>query len=108
MKLSELEARFVRIVEGGFRDVDSIAEAQGVSFLCPGCFVKNNGTIGTHAIICWSRSRGVPDSQVPGPGRWSLNGTGLADLTLLGDGGNNSVKTPCAHFYVTNGETVPA
>ena len=66
-------------------DVDGIADAQGVKFLCPKCFAENGGAAGTHIVICWSRSRGVPDDVGPGPGRWKLSGTSLADLTLDAD-----------------------
>lgn len=95
--LATLEAKFIKVVEPGRirREVVDIAEAQGVQFLCPKCFAKNGGPVGTHSIVCWSRSRGVADDETPGPGRWSLNGTGLADLTLNGDapggGGARSV-----------------
>lgn len=65
--------------------VETIQEAQGVEFLCPKCFAENKGPIGTHAVICWSRSRGVPEHVKPGPGRWSLHGTGIVDLTLNAD-----------------------
>lgn len=93
-------------------EVDTIQEAQGVRFLCPVCFETNNGPVGTHGVICWSRSRGIPDGVQPGPGRWLLVGTGLADLTLNGDGGSRSVALTgdggCkAHFHVTNGEVHP-
>lgn len=87
--------------------VDSIEQAQGVEFLCPKCFAENNGRVGTHRVICWSRSRGIADEVKPGPGRWTLEGTGLHDLTLNGDGGSRSVLLlgGCAwHGFVTNGD----
>lgn len=94
-----------------YHEVDRIEDAHGVQFLCPKCFSKNGGPKGTHLVLCWSRSRGVPDSAVPGPGRWKLDGPGLHDLTLNGDakgsGGARSVllKGGCAwHGHVTNGE----
>jgi len=77
-----------------------------VEFLCPKCFVANRGRAGTHAVICWSRSRGIADDVTPGPGRWSLRGTGFHDLTLDGDGGSRSVLLSggCGwHGYVTDG-----
>ncbi len=87
----------------------ALAEASGVKFLCPKCFAANNGPVGTHAVICWSRSRGVPDDATPGPGRWRLDGTGLHDLTLNADlpSGARSVLLigGCGwHGFVTNGE----
>lgn len=94
--------------------VDSIDEAQGVIFLCPKCYSDNEGSVGTHAVICWSRSRGVPEHAVPGPGRWKLVGTSLGDLTLDGDapggGGARSVLLSgpgCGwHGFVTNGDVI--
>ncbi len=109
--------------EGGshieFRDqisyhhVDSLAEAQGIVFLCPTCFKTNGGSMGTHSVLCWSSSRGTPANATPLPGRWNLAGTGYEDLTLNSEtGGNRSVLLTgpgCgAHFYVTNGEVTPA
>ena len=89
---------------------DNIDEAQGVQFLCPKCFQKNNGPIGTHSVICWSRSKGVPEHAEPGPGRWRLEGTCLADLTLGIDDGCKSCSVKLTgdgcgwHGHVTNGE----
>ena len=116
MKITELEATFVR---HEYRDddsgrrawviyVDTIEEAQGVQFLCPLCWIKNNGRIGTHRIRCWSRLRGVPDDVVPKPGRWKLEGTGLDDLTLNGESGKSRsvllTGDGCKwHGYITNG-----
>lgn len=134
MKLTELEPEFlVRVVLHGvhvtlvndpahpdtgthdaivdqdiFRRVDSIAEAQGVMFKCPKCFVTNGGIVGTHMVICWSRSRGVPDDATPGPGRWTLLGSGFADLTLGEEPGQTRsvlLLGGCAwHGFITNGE----
>lgn len=89
--------------------VDKIEEAQGVEFLCPKCFAANGGPVGTHIVVCWSRSRGVPDDASPGPGRWMLVGTSYEDLTLDGDppGNARSVQLTAgcgAHFHVTAGE----
>lgn len=113
MKLSELCARFLRYEQraGGvcYVSVDSIADAHGVRFLCPKCFAANGGKVGTHSVICWSRSAGAPDSAVPGPGRWKLDGTGLDDLTLNADppSGARSVQLNGGcdwHGFVTNGD----
>lgn len=145
MKLIELEPRFVRYVvtpnvptevavdpsnypAGGTKTVlrdqvtyettTKMRKAQGVQFLCPKCFVANGGKVGTHLILCWSRSRGVPDSAQPGPGRWTLEGTGFDDLTLNGDSpagpgtGARSVLLTgggCGwHGFVTKGEVTTA
>lgn len=111
--LIELEATFLRVEKreaGGVYHVrvEAIERAQGVMFLCPKCFAKNGGKVGTHAVICWSSSRGVPPEVSPGPGRWMLVGTGLDDLTLDGDDGKSrsvQLSGGCEwHGFVTCGE----
>jgi hypothetical protein len=115
LRLIDLNPEFVRYEQrtGGhiyYVIVPAIDEAQGVEFLCPKCFAANGGPAGTHRVICWSRSRGVPDDAVPGPGRWTLNGSGFADLTLDGDPPGNSRSVlltggGCGwHGFITNGE----
>lgn len=113
-KLRDLDAQFVRLSKpdgsvweelGG-----NIAIAQGVMFGCPKCYAANGNTmVGTHQVVCWSRSRGVPDGIEPGPGRWRLDGLGIDDLTLNADPPNNArsvaLNGGCAwHGFVTNGE----
>ncbi len=106
MKLTELEPQFLRyeLLEGKetHRYVDTLADAQGVMFLCPQCWKKNNGPVGTHSVLCWFVGRRVPDHVFPRPGRWHVSGTGYDDLTLqpsvflTGQG--------CGwHGFVTNG-----
>lgn len=104
--LTELGARLIVITPTGSRVAKSFAEAQGVRFLCPLCFTKNGGPRGTHTVICWSRGAG--EDAEPGPGRWSLHGTGIEDLTLHGDpvGGARSIQLlgGCVwHGFVNNG-----
>lgn len=108
--LRDLEAYFVQYHRRGeIARVETIAAAQGVLFLCPVCFHANGGRVGTHSVICWSRSRGVPEDGRPGPGRWALAGSSLDDLTLNADppGTARSVKLlgdGCGwHGFVTNG-----
>lgn len=132
MRLTELDPQFYRyetrreiglfsdggnVVERGhdavyFPKVDRIQDAQGVMFLCPKCFAENGGEVGTHRVVCWSRSRGVPDSAQPSPGRWTIDGTGYHDLTLNGDPPGNArsvqITAGCMwHGHVTNGEVTP-
>jgi hypothetical protein len=112
---------WTRVKEGGgeeqvtgprayYVEVATLAEAQGIRFICPKCFNANGKQRpGVHSIVCWSRSRGVPDDAHPGPGRWMLDGTGFHDLTLNGDppGSARSVllKAGCGwHGFITNGE----
>lgn len=110
MRLIDLAPEFLKVDSPGHWDfVATLAEAQGIKFLCPRCFAENKGPIGTHAIICWSRSRGVSEEEHPKPGRWTMAGTGMQDLTLNGDppGGARSVLllSGCKwHGFITNGE----
>lgn len=62
------------------REVATRAEANGVRFLCPGCYAKNNGPEGTHVVQVWFA--GVPLDVSPGPGRWEVTGDTLDTLTL--------------------------
>jgi hypothetical protein len=86
--------------------VDTVAEADGVFYLCPVCFAKNGGPRGTHAIISW-RPR-VPQTISPTPGRWEFEGTTLDDITLVAGSSSILLQTaPCkAHFFIRNGEIV--
>lgn len=114
MKLTDLHARFVAVVprDDGIRshrEVGSISEAQGVRFSCPLCVSRSSdGLRGVHDVICWSADRGAPDGLAPGPGRWSLVGTGLNDLTLNGERGKSRsvlLTGGCGwHGFITNGE----
>lgn len=112
MRLRELEARFLKIDEPGRtrHEVDTLAEAQGVIFLCPLCWTTNAGPIGTHSVICWFRDRGVLDTESPSPGRWDPGGAGLDDLTFVSiDGRQCSVQLlgGCNwHGHIVNGEAI--
>lgn len=119
MKLTELEPRFVRYerryVNGVWGDyipiAESIAEAQGIQFLCPSCFVRNNGAVGTHLIEVSFAGRGVADHQGSHnregkPSRWTANGSGYSDLTTQPSILIDPAKPTCDgwHGYITNGE----
>lgn len=111
MRLADLDPRFL-VLEAPDRwrcEGVTFEQASGISFLCPKCYAANGGSVGTHSVICWSRSRGVPDDQKPGPGRWLLAGTGFHDLTLNADppSGARSIQLHggCEwHGFITNGE----
>lgn len=106
-RLLELEARFITYLPKAIGKAATLAEADGVLFLCPLCFVRNNGPVGTHAVLCWFQGRpAVPPDATPGPGRWQVAGSGIDDLTLSpsvhlsGEGG-------CQwHGYVKGGDTL--
>lgn len=110
MKLTGLEPELLRYAPRDghvyHEQAPTIADAQGVLFLCPVCFQANGGPVGTHAVLCWFRGRGVPDDATPGPGRWEVSGTGFADLTLS-PSVNLDVPgaTGCRwHGWIQNGE----
>ena len=126
MRLADLEPKFARWEEvfegvpdvkpagGAFfgepykhttvKCVDTLAEAQGISFLCPACFVKNGGRAGTHLLHVGFHDRGLLSYQSSQnkegkPSRWSVEGTGIEDLTL-----KPSIDCGCWHGFVTAGE----
>jgi hypothetical protein len=109
MRLSQLEPRFYKIVRPNDlrQEVDTLAEAQGLIFLCPKCFAENGGAVGTHSVLCWFLGRGVPDSEEPGPGRWEALGTGVDDLTFRAGSSSILLTSGCrAHFFIRDGEVI--
>lgn len=108
MKLSTLRGQFLKRradkIEGVFYDhVDKLDQADGLMFLCPTCYAKNDGMIGTHSIICWFKGK-VADDVTPGPGRWTPSGTKMNDLTLSPSVHLSGGGCGC-HIWVRNGET---
>lgn len=104
--LSVLEPEFVVRTEKGYRRC-SFAEAEGLWLLCPECWDRNNGPVGTHGVLCWRPC--VPLSVTPGPGRWEFKGTGMDDLTLVAGSSSVLLQGGCnAHFYVQGGQVKPA
>jgi hypothetical protein len=124
MKLTDLDPDWIHDYDLGpprtyTRSADlSIANAQGIIFLCPKCYAANGGEVGTHSVLVWFRGRGVPDSAEPGatykpgenpdypqgrpPARWEATGTGFADLTTKP---SIWLKSGCGwHGWITNGE----
>ena len=110
MKLTELEPVWIRheVREDGHYSirVDSLAEADGIRFLCPKCYASNGGRIGTHQVVCWFEGR-VSDDVQPGPGRWKPQGDSFENLSFVSGRKSNSVLLlgGCNwHGFVTNGE----
>lgn len=112
MKLTELEPSLYRYetrnsVEQWKVPVKSLSDAQCIMFLCPKCFVDNNGKVGTHQVEVTFEGRGATPEQgshnkAGKPTRWNVSGNGFNDLTLapsiLNEGG-------CAwHGFITNGQ----
>ena len=65
---------------------NSLAEADGIWFLCPLCFKTNNGPVGTHQIRIGFRGIAEPGTygynKKGEPVLWKMSGTGLDDLVL--------------------------
>jgi hypothetical protein len=108
LKLNDLQPEFLKLVdEHSFRRVETLAEADGIKFLCPKCYVEEPaGPVGTHSVICWFEGK-VADHVRPGPGRWNPVGSGFNDLSFVAGAKSNSVLLTCGcqwHGFVTNGE----
>jgi hypothetical protein len=58
-------------------------------------------------VLCWFVGK-VPADEVPGPGRWVPEGTGLDDLSFVGPAAASvSLSSGCrAHFFVRRGAVV--
>jgi hypothetical protein len=108
MKLTELEPEFLKLEsEDTWRTISStlVADADGIIFKCPKCFIENNGPVGTHSVICWKLH--VPLTIHPKPGRWNLIGYSFYDLSIRADSTNSSsirLGGCGAHFFVEAGE----
>src|ERR1700743_1835317 len=98
----ELEAQFMRYEErdGGIyhAHVETLAEADGIFFLCPKCFAENKGNIGTHGVICWFVGK-VPEHAEPKPGRWNPSGSGYDDLTFVAPGAFSVLLTSGCNWH---------
>ena len=108
MRLTELEPEFLKLSdpEGkSYRTDATFQDCDGLFFLCPVCFKNNNGPVGTHGVICWKPH--IPQTVAPTPGRWSQNGSGFHDLSLVAGSSSVLLQGGCnAHFWITNGEIV--
>ena len=102
MHLCDLQPKWIRWRPEGTRIVQTAAEANGIRFKCPKCFVTNEGPVGTHSIICWAP--GVPPTEYPTGGRWQLVGASFDTLTLVANSSSVAVEGGCkAHFFVQQG-----
>lgn len=109
MRLTDLKPTFLRHAPQDGQDIAimdvPMAEADGVQFLCPKCYLENKGSVGTHSVRCWSPK--IPQDIPPKPGRWSLVGTGIHDLTLVANQSSVLLTSGCkAHFLIKDGEVI--
>ena len=101
MKYADLHSTWCRSRRPDIYDrVDSLAEANGIRFACPVCGPD-------HQLICWS-PQAHPEIP-PLPGRWSMSGTGVDDLTLTAESSSIQIVDGCgAHFYIRAGNVIMA
>ncbi len=83
MNLRALEAQLCVMDGDRLRHVETVAEANGVLFLCPLCMAHHPDGVGVHMVHVLFAERWVPDNAVPGPGRWQASGTTIDDLSLM-------------------------
>lgn len=101
MKLIDLEPEWTKWIDDTHsRRVPTMAEADGLWFLCPKC-VQAQQDKRVHMVLCWQPQ--VPQTTTPGPGRWTMTGTGFHDLTLSPS--VNLSGPGCGwHGFIKNGE----
>jgi hypothetical protein len=81
--LIELEAAFIRLCRTGFERVERLSLAQGVTFLCPKCFLANaRSKYGVHSVLFWFDGRRVPEYVKPAA-RWHPSDASLAHLSFV-------------------------
>ena len=103
--LRELEAKWIRHIDDRVSEyVDDFELATGIEFLCPVCFRRNGGPVGTHITRCWFAERGVPPDQAPGPGRWLPSPAATFDTLTFVNPGQRSIRSGSHwHGYVKAG-----
>lgn len=85
--------------------VHTLSDADGIQFLCPLCFLKNNGPIGTHEVHVYFHGRGAPPhiglNSEGKTARWEVMGNDFLDLTLSP---SIWIKSGCQwHGYIRHG-----
>jgi hypothetical protein len=129
MKLRDLEAYFTKYRErdvdmtswedtnahpgktrvGGYHEVTTLAEADGIWFLCPKCFIVNGGDVGTHMVMVGFRDRCPPGSYTQNKDgqdtRWAvIGGSGMDDLQLTP---SISIEACCGWHGFVGSSNVP-
>lgn len=112
MRLTLLRGQLTRFeVPRTFVNVETVAEADSLWFLCPKCFRQNGGPVGTHGIRVDFLGRRVPahiciHNDQGQPVWWSVEGTSIEDITT-----NPSILIlgGCAwHGWIRSGQAVEA
>lgn len=109
-RLSELEGTLVRITKRAkdgtvkqYAPVKDLRKAHGVTYLCPVCFHRNGGPVGTEHVLHWFTQAKLPAHATPGPGRWNTAGTKLDDLTFVAPGSFSVNMIGHWHGWIENG-----
>lgn len=102
----------------GHRYIDTLQGADGIFFWCPCGYGKPEfpleGGRPHGVLVHFANPRGVPvapanagsRNRSGAPSRWTVSGTGYADLTLTPsvDVGGAEGTQSCWHGFITNGE----
>jgi hypothetical protein len=105
MKLLDLNPSFIRYDDrGSWVVVNSIQEAQGISFDCPVC--RNHGVSVSFVDDTLPSRYGTYEKKTGKPMRWKVTGTGLHDMTIIGEVDVEHVKH-CWHGHIRNGQVLP-
>lgn len=101
--LEVLEARFIMRIKNSdsWTTTENLSEADGVLMLCPKCYYRNNGVVGTHSVLLWFDH--VPRDASLSNGRWTVRaGTGIVNLSLTP---SVDLSRTCGwHGYVHGGQ----
>lgn len=108
-RLRELEGELVRITKRkkgqpvSYETVKELRKAHGVRYLCPVCFWKNGGPVGTHWCLHWFTKAKLPDDATPGPGRWNVQGHDIDDITFVAPGSFSVNMVGHWHGWIESG-----
>lgn len=99
-----------------YHNVETVAEADHVTFLCPACFIKNAGPKRTHCVMVSFEDRNVPDDvgthDADGkPSRWTATGNNIDDLVLTSSillDKNRKVEEGCHWHGFVGSSGIPA
>lgn len=98
-----------------FAPVDTVAEANGIRFLCPKSYAKNGGTKGTHSVYVFFQGSPHAGRNLKGEEvRWNVvGGSTIDDLQLTPsileeDGADTPAEWRCGWHGFVGSNNVPA
>lgn len=105
--LKQLKGRLLRFYNDNlnFEEVKTLAEADGVQFICPKCFKEDPDAEYPHEVTLWFSSIGKLSEKIQGHPGWNKSGSSLEDLTFVPPGAVSVlIKARCCwHGFVKNG-----